>query len=326
MSNSITSKIKYKLQNLVAMLGVRLIKASGIANGYWKPWRDTFFNDAQKNGLHILPVHYYSPVPDTRNIKLNDTPEFQGKVDYQPDRAMDMLNKFRASFATKFDELATRRAPLQQAFTFAGSPYHPAEAEVLYAMVRSNRPKRIIEIGCGFSTLIIAEALADTQKDTPNEPECHYACVEPYRPDYLIDPPPQVSEFIDAPVQELSPERVAELEAGDILFIDSTHVVGIQSDVVHEFLRLLPALKPGVLIHVHDIFLPYEYPAVWLNESRFFWNEQYLLYAYILSNPSIEVLLPMHHLYRQDPEKLRELFPSLADSQMAPSAFWLRTR
>jgi len=307
------TRITRKIQSIVANLGVGLIAHSKIADGYWRPWRGEFFNNAQRRGLHILPVHYYSPIPDTRTLKKNPDPLFNQHLSYNTDSAWDILSAFESSYRSTFEDFAQRRAPLDKAFTFHGSPYHPGEAEILYAMVRSNRPKQIIEIGCGYTTLIIAEALADAKKDYP-EFTCHYSCVEPYRPDYLSDPPTQVTEFLDAPIQSISPERISQLKPGDILFIDSTHVVCTQSDVVHEILRLLPALNPGVLIHVHDIFLPFDYPEKWLNESRFFWTEQYLLYAYLLSNPNIEVHLSLHNLYRQNPKS------------MVPSAFWLRTR
>lgn len=319
------TRIARKTQSAIANLGVHLIARSGIADGYWRPWRGEFFNNAQKCGLHILPVHYYSPIPDTRTLKNTPDPLFDQHLSYNTEHAWDTLNAFQSSYRSKFEEFAQRRAPLDKAFTFHGSPYHPGEAEILYAMVHANQPKQIIEIGCGYTTLIIAEALADARADNP-EYSCHYSCVEPYRPDYLSDPPPEVTEFLDAPIQSLTPERIAQLEPGDILFIDSTHVVCAQSDVVHEILRLLPALNPGVLIHVHDIFLPFDYPPKWLNESRFFWTEQYLLYAYLLSNSNIEIVLPLHNLYRQDTEQMNKLFPSMAQASMVPSAFWLRTR
>ncbi|MFG0245058.1 MAG: class I SAM-dependent methyltransferase [Phycisphaerales bacterium JB052] len=318
------SRIGAKVQQVIARAGVELIRNSHIADGYWRRWRGDFFDYAQSRGLHILPVHYYTPVPDTRTLRDSDEAIFAQHIDYRCEQAMQELRQYAEQFQEKFAEIGSRNEADKRQFSFQGSPYHPLEAEVLYSTIRSSKPKKIIEIGCGYSTLLIAEALRDAKHDDPTF-GCEYICYEPFRPSYLDPAPEQVTRFVDKPVQELDCRTIAELGPGDLLFIDSTHVAAIQSDVVHEYLALLPALNPGVRIHIHDIFLPYDYPMNWMHKSRFFWNEQYLLFAYLLGNNGIRVTMPLHYLWRQHEAELRERFPSTEKAHMPPSAMWLQT-
>jgi hypothetical protein len=321
----ITNKLTSRFQQVIARLGVHLISGSKVANGYWRPWRLSFFDFAQSKGLHILPVHYYTPIPDTRELDDDQGPKYKSHIDYNAENAFQQIQEFMRLYCDTFEDFRTRSEFAASRYTYNNNSYHPCEAEVLYSIIRSTKPKRIIEIGCGVSTLVMVEAIADAEQDDPGY-SCNLTCVEPYRPDYLSDPPPQISEFLDLPVQKLTPEAVSELEAGDILFIDSTHVVAPQSDVLHEIMNLLPALKPGVMIHVHDIFLPYDYPSKWMHEARFFWAEQYMLYAYLLGNETVEVVLPLHMLSRQREEEMLKFFPEMRDAKMPPSALWLRTK
>jgi hypothetical protein len=120
------------------------------------------------------------------------------------------------------------------------------------------------------------------------------------------------------------PESVfASLEDGDVLFVDTTHTVKLGSDVNRIVLDVLPALKPGVLVHVHDIFMPYEYPRKWAEESGLHWAEQYLLQAYLSGNRGFEVLAGTFALCRERPDDMRRLAPTWQPEATA-SAFWMR--
>ena len=116
------------------------------------------------------------------------------------------------------------------------------------------------------------------------------------------------------------------MEAGDILFIDSSHMIRPQGDVLFIYQELLPALPPGVFVHVHDIFTPRDYPPGWLIKKRLFWNEQYLLEAFLAFNDSFEVVLACNQLYHEARERLLEKFTLLADApdRHQPKSFWMR--
>ena len=128
---------------------------------------------------------------------------------------------------------------------------------------------------------------------------------------------------MEVPAQAVPPETFEALERNDILFIDSTHVVKSGSDVNRLVLEVLPNLNPGVVVHVHDIFLPFEYHRAWVSDGPY-WNEQYLLQALLSMNPGFEVTLPTHALFRADRDRLRRTIPSLGSHQ--PSSFWFRRR
>lgn len=304
-------------------LGLRLIKASRVYDGYFASWRGPNFDKAQALGLHILPVHYYSPIPDIRALNIDDaTPKFMATSDDQKAAALTSLADLSERFGDALSNIAARPGPTTQAFSLKGAPYAPVEADLLYGYTRRDKPARIVEIGCGHTTLLMAEAIRDAQADGAYAP--NYICIEPYRPDYLKTPPAEVSEFLDKPLQALDFALFDSLNAGDLLFIDSSHVVNYDSDTVHELLRILPRLKPGVMVHIHDIFLPYDYPNDWMQTKRFFWAEQYMLAAFLQDNPTYEVAFPLHQLWKEDQTRLKEIMPWIPDGCAAPGAFWLR--
>lgn len=313
-----------RLRLATARLGVALIARSGVARGWFGPWRLGLFDAAERRGLHVLPVHYYSPVPDTRAVPATDAPRFDRGVDFALGAAMETARRLAAPHRETFAAIAARPGG-EGRFAFPGSAYHPGEAELLYAMIRETRPARIVEIGCGASTLLIAEALADIGAGDPGF-ACDYTCIEPFPPDCLRPPPDAVTRLIETGVQAVGDAVFDALGPGDVLFIDSTHVARAGSDVLHEILHVLPRLAPGVLVHLHDVFLPYDYPRDWLTAKRFFWTEQYLLHAWLMDNPRAEVVLPTHLMHRRHGAEMRALFPSLAGAGTPPSAFWLRIR
>lgn len=315
--------LKRAMMLLAGRLGLFLLVKSRLFSGYFAPWRWAIFDRAQRLGVHILPVHYYSPIPNVEDLKIDDqTPKYFG-VDAQTlDAATDDLKALAERYGDAYQRIADRPAYRHDTeateFRFGLAPYTTLEAEVLYGLIRSRKPAQIIEIGSGHTTFLISEAIKDEADYTPT-----FECIEPYRPRYLKDLPSEVTVFQDTALQMIPLHRFEQLDAGDILFIDSSHIVGYGSDVVHEILSILPRLKPGVLVHFHDIFLPYEYPNDWVIKSKFFWNEQYMLAALVQDNPRYLVRYPLHQLYRDRSDIMYQLFPRLTEAGHRPGAFWL---
>jgi len=273
-----------------------------------------------------MPVHYYSPIPAMSAKSFDDAPRYFAASDAVIDAALKVLSGFAETYGDAYSQIAARgragsNGPME--FSFKGAPYSPVEAEVLYGLIRSSKPQRIVEIGCGHTTFLIAEAIR-AERDAGYAPT--YTCVEPYRPSYLAAPPAEVSEFIDKPLQLAPLGLFDELGAGDILFIDSSHVVAYGSDTVFELTQLLPRLAPGVLIHIHDIYLPYEYPERWLRRLKYFWAEQYMLDALLRDTSRYAVRLPLYQLYRERRAELDALFPSLNGASSEPGAYWIEVR
>lgn len=317
-------RIRRRVAVLMGRLGVFLIKRSGLYSEFFADWRWAIFDGAEKLGIHILPAHYYSPVPNSAELSFDDqTPVFASASEEVLDTATQSLSYLVEHYKNAYAEIAARPPfkvddPVSE-FRFGKAPYSTVEAELLYGLIRSTRPSQIIEIGSGHTTLLIAEAIRAEADYAPT-----FECIEPYRPGYLQELPPEVTAFNDTPLQSIPITRFQELQAGDILFIDSSHVAKYGSDVVYEVTALLPKLKSGVLVHFHDIFLPYEYPTDWLKNAKFFWNEQYMLSALVQDNPRYKIMYPLHQLYRQRRNDIQGLFPLLSRPEHRPGAYWLK--
>lgn len=184
------------------------------------------------------------------------------------------------------------------------------DADILYLMIRRFNPAHVIEVGCGNSTRVTRTALSDAGGAG------RITAIDPFPRKDIAD---CVDVFKQAPLESVSADVFDDLASGDVLFIDSSHQVRMSNDVAHLFCRIIPALPPGVVIHVHDVFLPYEYP------NRFFhdcpsWGEQYMLHA-LLQGGGYEILSPGHFLQRMRPDALAAL-PFLKEGRA--QSFWMR--
>jgi hypothetical protein len=197
--------------------------------------------------------------------------------------------------------------------------YPPCDSATLYSMVRHLKPKRYIEVGCGYSSRACIAALKENAAD--GHP-CHSTFIEPYPPPHLTEIK-LPGELIAKKIEQVPLERFQQLEAGDILFIDTSHVIKVQNDCEFELLHVLPSLKPGVIVHIHDIFTPYDYPAEWLvgdGPNHGGNNEQYAFECLLSGGETWEVILPVHHLWRDHRAELG----ALLKSEERPAAFWIK--
>lgn len=205
-----------------------------------------------------------------------------------PSRIFDEI----ARSETRFAEFAANR-PDDSSFSLVNDYYTTPDAEVLYAMVALNRPSRIIEVGSGNSTKLFRHAITDRELTT------RLISIDP-------DPRCEIAKYSDQVIRQrleeiTDPTLFSSLEPNDILFIDSSHEIKIGNDVVRLLLNVLPVLRSGVLIHLHDIFLPWDYPQRWIVDYRWNWTEQYLVQALLAENPKYEVLWPAYYLQRTMP-------------------------
>ena len=278
----------------------------------------------QKLGINITPNHYYQPIPDLASLKAeiwqrrSDLPG----IIIDDERALALLDEFRKNFHAEYTKFPKDNPNIPGKYYLNNRDFGPVDAEILYCMVRHFKPKKIIEIGSGHTTLLTAQAVT-TNKELDNA-DCEFIAIEPFPREMLIKGLPGLSRFIQSPVQDVSTSVFAELGENDILFIDSSHVLKTGSDVQYEFLEILPRLKKGVIIHIHDVFLPMEYPRSWLFELFRFWNEQYLLQAFLAFNDQFEVIWPGSYMHLNHPEKIKEAFPSYNPPRNQPGSFWMQ--
>jgi Methyltransferase domain len=281
------------------------------------------FEAFQARGLHVLPVHYYSPVPDTRALLAasdqvwGDRPDPPG-IDWNEAAQLRLLRKVFPTFRQEYEAIPREKPASGDAFYLGNGMFDGVDALVLYCMIRHLRPRRVLEVGSGFSSLLTAAAMAR------NGDGGELVCIEPFPSSVLTRGFPGLTHLIVQPVQQVPLDQFERMGAGDVLFIDSTHVVKTGSDVNFLFFEVIPRLRSGVVVHVHDVFLPGEFPRNWVTEELRFWNEQYLLRAFLLFNGEFEVLLSNAFLDRRHPQALRETFPK--SPWWLGGSFWMRRK
>jgi Methyltransferase domain len=207
-------------------------------------------------------------------------------------------------------------------FFLRNQGFETVDAELLYGIVRAMTPARVIELGSGYSTLLIN--LACRRNAQAGVSTAHDA-FDPFPREHVLGALPSPTRLTAIPATEIPLEVFAELRDGDVLFVDTTHTVKLASDVNFIILDVLPRLNSGVIVHFHDIFLPWEYPQQWFSDMHWYWAEQYLLQAFLAYNHEFEILVPAHALAREHPERLRRVIPSFARGG-SPGSMWLRRR
>ncbi len=269
--------------------------------------------------LGMLPVidHYYEPLFQEKHLRKplkseRVLPGIDLRVEYQL-QIMEKL-KYGHEMAGDHDQHLQDRA----LFRFDNGHFDAGDAEFWYNMIRWKKPSMIIEVGCGHSTKVAVAALKNNFREVSGY-TCEHICIEPYEVPWLEQLPVKV---LRQKVESVDLDVFRNLEDGDLLFIDSSHVIRPQGDVLFEYLEILPSLKPGVIIHIHDVFTPRDYPALWVLEEIRLWNEQYLLEAFLSFNSSFQVLASLNHLKHQHFTTLQKVCPMMTERN-EPSSFYI---
>ncbi len=279
-------------------------------------------NEAIFMQLGILPVldHYYQPmINPVKYLKkpLRDDRELKG-IDFNVEEQLNILSRF--NYNKELLEFPISKEK-EIEFYYNNDSYCSGDAEYLYNIIRYFKPKRIIEIGSGNSTLMVKNAIANNILEN-SKYTCNHICIEPYEQPWLekLD-----VELIREKIENLDKSLFLKLELNDILFIDSSHIIRPQGDVLFEYLELLPILKSGVLVHVHDIFTPKDYLEDWVYKEHYLWNEQYLLEAFLNFNKEFKIIGALNFLAHNYRNEFAEKCPVFAKQPgREPGAFWLK--
>jgi predicted O-methyltransferase YrrM len=278
---------------------------------------------AERLHFDMIYRNYYSPIPQVDELppetweRPNPVPGISLSAEDQL-RYLEELSPFLAEFSPPVRATAGSNGYFLDNISFG-----PVDADVLYGTIRHAKPRRVMELGAGWSTLVSAQACrANAAEGHPTE----LIAVDPFPQPFLSDTVEGLSELRVCKATEVAVEEMAALAPGDILFVDTTHTVKVGSEVNYLILEVLPQLQSGVIVHFHDIFLPFEYPRAWLEERGYYWAEQYLLQAFLACNPHFDVLFASHYLARTQPERLRELIPAAEATDKPPASIWLRRR
>jgi len=290
---------------------------------------------AERVGVHVEPVHYYSSIPDRRWLRQN-TPLWQRPfrlhgVSWDVDAQLGWLGEMTGPYGEEVRGLDSFRALTQGKF---GPGYGPIESQVLHTFVRAMAPQRIIEVGSGVSTAVAVGAGELNARD--GRPAPAITCIEPFaRPALHALEGVTVLEIQGQAAQR---RLFGELEPGDLLFIDSTHALRTGSELSFLYLDVIPSLEPGVFIHIHDIYLPYLFSPTVLDDI-FDWQETALLAALLTNNEALAIRCSLSALHHERSTELSALLPDYRCAPMDrglgrhssldghfPSSTWLQTQ
>jgi len=258
----------------------------------------TELSELKRNLPWAPPGHFYSPIPSLDEVRKDEqalfgsAPREVAGIDLREAQQLQLLHELVPYY---------REMPFQPGrqdglrYYFDNPTYSYSDAILLHGMIRHLRPRRIVEIGSGFSSCMMLDT-----NDLFFDGSIALTFIEPY-PDLLMsvirDSDKMSVRRIEQRLQDVVIDEFQELRENDILFVDSTHVSKIGSDVNRIFFDILPALAPGVHVHFHDIFYPFEYPKTWVYEGRA-WNEAYLLRVFLQYNDKFRVVLMNDFLRR----------------------------
>lgn len=288
--------------------------------------KDVPARELQERGFHLQRVDYYSAINDLgflcenrdlwhdRGLPLG----FDSKLDAQL-----TLVKTIAPYAQELRDVPWDAPIGPPAYHWNNDFWRGADALAQYSLLRHLKPQRVVEIGCGWSSLLLSRALAANEQDGASAAEVDQ--IEPYPRRELLSALPDTWRLHETILQRAPFAPFEALRSGDVCFYDGSHVARAGSDVVWFFFEVLPRLAPGVVVHVHDIFWPADYPDEWIFERGQTWNEQYVLQAFLMFNSEFELLLANQELAHTHLDQLEQAYDGVGDSVSGVSV-WLHRR
>lgn len=302
----LTRKLRAARRNLVTQAALRVLKRIP-------------FREVQRLGYHFQRNDFYSPLNDCGFLDTNKDlwksrpPSIA--VDWNRDGQLATA-RMVAQFVTELSDIPDRHPPGKVEYCWQNDFWNNADAIVQYGLLRALQPRRVVEVGCGWSSLLMKRAL------DRNDVRCAVTQIEPYPNPELFAHFPRDWEHHPCILQRAPFGPFEALQEGDICFYDGSHCAKVASDVNWFFFEILPRLAPGVIIHLHDIFLPEDYPDEWIFERGQTWNEQYVLQAFLMNNKDYEILIANRYLWKRESANLDQLYQGIQPSYGC--SFWMR--
>jgi len=269
--------------------------------------------------IGVLPIrnHYYEPFVDPRVLRrpLDEERDLPG-IDLNVQGQLDFLSAL--TFENELGYLTSPRNNPNE-FRLGNQSFESGDAEYLYQLIRKIKPARVYEIGSGHSTLMARAAIKRNFEDDAAY-RCRHICIEPFEAPWLER---TGVEVLRQRVEDVDAALFRELDLNDLLFIDSSHVIRPQGDVLTEYLSILPVLNSGVVVHIHDVFTPRDYLTEWVTESLQLWNEQYLMEAFLSHNADWKVIGALNFLKHAHFEALQRACPYVTFDR-EPGSFYIR--
>jgi predicted O-methyltransferase YrrM len=288
--------------------------------------RETPIAEIQRRGFHFQPRDYYSPLNDLLFLEENaDLWHDRGMprgVEWDLEAQLGLLRRL-APLILELEDVPQEMPPGPPSYHWQNDFWNGADALVQYGLLREAKPRRVVEVGCGWSSLLMARALARNEEE--GAPPTVVDQVEPYARKELLAALPAHWDLHEVMLQRAPLELFEALGDGDVCFYDGSHVTRAGSDVNWFFFEVVPRLAPGVTVHVHDIFWPSDYPDQWIVERGQTWNEQYVLQAFLMYNGEFEPIVVNSAVCGAYPAELQELLGSVPTT-LAGGSVWLRRR
>ena len=268
--------------------------------------------------IGVMPIrdHYYEPLFNGKHLtKLLSADRHLPGINMNTDEQLFILNLFQ--YKNELTAIPDDYVD-DLVFHFNNGSFLPGDAEYWYSIIRLRKPALILEIGSGNSTKIAQLAIKKNKQENSTY-HCEHICIEPYEIPWLEQLDVIV---IRSKVEDVDKCLFNKLKENDILFIDSSHIIRPQGDVLYEFLEILPVLNKGVIVHIHDIFTPKDYPKKWIVDQVRLWNEQYLLEAFLTSNKDWRIIGSLNYLHHNFYENLKNNCPRLK-LENEPGSFYI---
>lgn len=313
------SRARWRLRAALEWIGLPLLYAGlALARLYRPGFHRTsrhLYAAADRLGVYPVIDHYHDP--PVRPTTTDRRPRRLPGIDLRVEEQLALLERLR--YGNELDAIP-RRSDSPTAAYYDNPSFAPADSQIYHSLLRHFRPRRVVEVGGGQSTRFAAQALALNAADgNPGE----LVAIEPYEAPELEQ---LGATVVRRRVEDLGAEFFGNLESGDVLFVDSSHVPRAGGDVTFLLLDVLPTLRAGVLVHVHDVFTPRDYPAEW-SRRRWFWSEQYVVEGLLTDNRRLEIELAVSFLLERYPREFAAAcpVPAVDAPGPTPASLWLRT-
>ena len=280
------------------------------------------FDFFERLGFHVLPVHYYSPIPDTRILRRK--PELWSRelaldaLDINVNEQKNLLETIYRLFHDEYMAFPSERTNNPTQYYLNNGSFGFVSGQMHYGMIRHFKPKKVIEIGSGYSTLV---SLAALRKNAAEGYQYEFITIDPYPPSFIKNDTHGIQQRITKKVEDIDISFFDCLSENDMLFIDSSHTVKIGGDVNFLILEVLPKLKKGAIVHIHDIQFPYEYSKSYALKEHLFWEEQYLVQAFLMYNNSFKILWCASYMHYKYPELLTQYFSPYPKNRVPTSLY-----
>ena len=271
----------------------------------------------KKIGIFPIIEHYYEPKFNfSSKEKIKYEQRHLSSVNMNSIKQLKLLNKLK--FSNEIIKLNFKKKTKNFGFYIKNGSFEECDSEIYYQILRYFKPNKVIEIGSGYSTLVCLEAGKKNFEE--NNKKTNLTCIEPFENKWLKNYGVKV---IRKKLEEIDIDWKNEFKKNDIIFLDSSHIIRPNGDVLKFFLEILPKLSSGVIVHIHDIFTPKNYRSDWIFKLFRLWNEQYILEAILANSKNYEIILSLNFLKKKYYKQLKLKAPNLTKAS-EPSSIYLK--